>query len=464
MEISIYTDDVLWDTYVDAHFDSVLEEEMDRLLRQMLVWFADIVGERKLCAAFGIEDNSERSEQPAALPTATALIERVLEAQCGHDTFSLDATQAHARSYLLKTFAILGTVDRRSDIGLSEIEALVNWGDRVRSMPDAGTLAPIFEVVSRAARARIDLDTGRGPDMDDFVCLLAIARWPIGEPLSRSIVDLPKKTVQNLLSSKTIARDSTGRLEHKSATVWISEQFAFTYLFPSADVVAARNEVVPRPPLKEPVFVPQIRWEHTMAVEPFLPDFYGPEGYEILNGSDRHVTGDYFEALKVLSSIPRGKVCAIGSPGQTILGTSLGTFMALERDQLSSLIPSSIQVLKPSRPDTRTFPRSVGNALQSLPAISVFPKGHSKKLLRFVSSKWGPIAVEPLKASTNVYMTDTKQTRQKFGAFITSTTGPGPTGRHSNLDTIPDFKGHSLIVITLTGQPEAERFLKTIAE
>lgn len=463
MENSIYTDDVLWDTYVDAQFDSVLEEEMDSLLRQMLTWFADIVGDCRIAAAFGFEERSEAAEQSAGSPAPTALIEKILDAQRGHDTFSLDATQAHARSYFLKTFALLGTVERRSDIGLAAIETLVNWGDRVRSMPGAGSLAPVFEVVSRAARARLDLDTGRGADMDDFVCLLAIARWPIGEPLSPAILDLPKKTVQNLVSSKTIARDLAGRLEQKSAMTWISEQFAFTYLFPSADIAAARKKASPRPPLKDPVFVPQVRCDQTMAVEPYLPDFLGPDGYEILNGSERHVTGDYFEALRILSSIPRAQIRAMAAPGQTFLATSLGTFMAIERGQLISLIPASAQVIEPSPVYAEAFPHSVGKALQSVPSVSVFPKGHTKKLLRFVSSKWGPIAVEPLRSSVNVYMADTSQNRESFGAFITSATGPGPTGRHSNLDTIPGFKGHSLIVMALINASEAERLLKAIA-
>lgn len=464
MELTVYTDDCLWDTFVDAHYDSVLEEEIDNLLQAVLAWLGDLAGEGRVARAFEVEHAIGGRGQLVGPETSLELIEKIVGAQSGQEAFSQDATKGHSFSYFLKTFAFLGTLDRRQNIGLDIIENLVNWGDRIRSMPGSGVAAPMFEVVSRAARARFDLDMRRGADMDDFVCLLAIARWPIGEGLNSKILDLPRKTVQNLVSSKTILKDLNGRLDHKSASEWITPQFTYSYLFPSADIVSSLGISPARPAIEDPVFVPQIRCDRTLAIEPFLPDFRGEAGYEILNGHDKIICGDYFEALGILSSFPRSRVLRSVEAGQPVFGTALGTFVALDRKQLSSLLDSATEKESNEMPPAESFPATVGRALSELPSISIFPKGHSKKMLRFVSSKWGHIAIEPLISSANFYMLDSAANRNSFGAFITSSTGPGPSGRNSNLNTVPEFKGHSLIVMRVIDHDEAQCLLDAIAE
>ena len=230
MEPSIYNDDVLWDDYVDAQYDSALEEELDGLLFATLMRMTDLVGEQRVSAAFGHDIEWSSQIGPATEPE---FIDRIMEKLFRESPYTTDVALAHTHSYMLKTFAMLGTVSRNQGVDIATIENLLNWGDRIRTTPNIGSIAPKFDIICQAARARYNLDMGQGADFESFVCLLAVARWPIGKTLDEDFLDLPRKTVQNLVSAKTIKRDPSGNLEHETASTWIAGQFAYEFLFPS---------------------------------------------------------------------------------------------------------------------------------------------------------------------------------------------------------------------------------------
>jgi hypothetical protein len=461
MEYSIYNDDVLWDDYVESQYDSVLEEEMDRLLTITLTRMTDLVGEHRVAAAFGEDIKPSTSIGPAP---DSEFINEIVEKLFMEDAFTTNAARAHTYSYLLKTFAMLGTIGRDETVDIVTIENLLNWGDRIRATPNIGSIAPKFDVISQAARSRYDLDMGQGTNFENFVCLLAVARWPINKSLDDDFLDLPRKTVQNLVSAKTIKRSANGHLDHATASSWIASQFAYEYLFPSADVHSARKSTHTRAAIDEPVFVPQLRCEMTSAVEPFLPDFRTQDGFEIINGAETYKTGNYFEALKILASYPRARVKRMSQNSKADFGALVGTFVSIDRNILESLEQDTTVIAGAKRAPVNSFTQSLVDAVAELPGMSVFRKGHSQKMFRFTSSRWGNLAIEPLRSAANIYLLDTKDNRDIFDPYITSTTGPGPTGRNSNLNAIDAFSGHSLLVLKVIDSIQASAILARLSE
>ena len=201
----------------------------------------------------------------------------------------------------------------------------------------------------------------------------------------------------------------------------------------------------------------------TSAIEPFLPDFRTDEGYEIINGAEIYKSEDYFEALKVLASYPRARVKRMSPGAQIEFGALIGTFVSIDRQRLISLAtgPSDINGTAPATEDSVS--QNLVAAVARLPGMSVFRKGHSQKLFRFISSTWGNLAIEPLKSVVNIYLLDTKPNREAFELYIASTTGPGPTGRNSNLNAVDAFRGHSLLLLKVLDESQATEILNILS-
>lgn len=457
--VDIYTDDVLFDDFVDAHFDDALESELDQLMKDAIFQLIDFVGEERLAKAFGRKP--PEYEQIAAAPSE-AFVSEIVDQLFEEERFTTESSRSHSYSYFLKSYAFLGTAFRTRGTDIHKIERLVNWGDRMLMVPGCESKAPMFTVIARGARARSCLDTGRKPDFDDYVCLLAIARWPVEVSLSHEILDLPKKTVQNLISAKTIGREADGRLEHKSAFEWIKGQFAYDCVFPSADIVGSNAALENERTLHHPVLVPLMKQPSSTVKEPLLPDAGENAIYRVELSSGSFETTDYFALIEQLPKTPTARLFLQRDDHVEGPYRLTGEFVALERQDIEKLIAKSPKAISTMTSSPENMGEMLAKRLGETSGFSVFRKGHSKKLFRFASVVWGNIAVEPLKFGANVYLPDTHKARERFSAFAHSSTGPGPTGRNSNLNPMEHFKGHSLLVLRVTTLDELSQLIELV--
>ena len=145
-------------------------------------------------------------------------------------------------------------------------------------------------------------------------------------------------------------------------------------------------------------------------------------------------------------------------------GVLVGTFLSIDRKILVSLVKDASVIVDNTQATVNSIADSLVNAVAELPGMSVFRKGHSKKMFRFTSSRWGSLAIEPLKSAANIYLLDTKDNRDIFDPHITSNTGPGPTGRNSNLNAVDVFRGRSLLVIKVIDSSQASVILARLSE
>lgn len=458
-----FEDTDIFDAFVDANFDSLLEEECVQALQRSIKTIGTLIGDAPLRAlALAAEKEAYASQYSGSSIgeilkklDQTSDAETILERLFQTPDFGLPYK---LKSWLLKMYAMIGTLDIEpkdpTDMKC-HVEALVVWAEHLAATLMKPDTEPYFLFFTKAARARLDLDQSRHPRIEDFQALARLARHPHSEPVGAAILDLPTKTIQNLISAKTLERFGEDRLTHSSAHAWISKQWDHSILYPSKAFQASSIPCVERT-IEEPVFVPILSGNAAILTEPFLPEHSHTDGYHIEASGERKVIPSYWAALEFVQQHPACRVSTRHHPQYTPF---TGDWKVFEKSTLEKLIEIERAV---SPAEQATLCTMIEDILYTDKRFSIHRKGHSIKMLRYVCSTGEEIAIERRPGKPLIYLLETTDNLAKFGSQIVRTKGPGPTGRNSNLNAIESFAGRSLIVLKPSSLDEAQIILDEV--
>ncbi|WP_300394105.1 hypothetical protein [Henriciella sp.] len=465
-----FDDDIIFDDFHDQHFDDLLEEECASVLARICASTEALLGEAPVRSMlqkaaeqvhgskhFGSSDDLEEEFclQGSYREAASAI------ARLG--VLSVNGVPLQYKSYNLKMYAMLGVVD----IGSGEpeeiqafVEEVVSWANALVATVAREETEPFMCFFAKAASARLDLDMGRNPLIDEFAALASLARHPHSEPLTNDLLELPYKTIQNLISAKTLERVGDRKLAHKSAHEWMRKQWPYDILYPSrvfaAPIAAAVSETI-----EEPVFVPVIAEAKNIVAEPYLPEQRHEDGYHI-QLADRELTIiDYWEALSLLRANPSARVSTPHLPQYLPLSKNWRVF---EKAVIDGMIANE----QPARFEG-AGDKPAGLCEQFLRIVEKHPKvaahrvGHTKKMLRYKCSNGQEVAVEKRPDRPLIYVVASSKNETKFADRTIRRKGPGPDGRNSNLNAMDAFVGTELLVLRPDTLEQARSILDDLA-
>jgi hypothetical protein len=371
-----------------------------------------------------------------------------------------------AFAHVLYCYASGGMVEpAKSDTPLEVQKALIEqWITRgtqvATTIPDALNPMPLFRLIVAGAGARWALDNERPITGDQLAALSALARHP-GQSAVPAY-ERVRKTVQNLVAEalgrtepKTLDVKPDRTITATSAISWLREQtpdyFPSTWLLdedgPGQDEAA------------EFVLVPVARAYQHIDARPFTPNARCEEGYEI--GASPTVVADYWEALDRLRCMVKPRF------RHPLVNPLLGSLLCDERwirvpktqieRQLEDISASDEEALDGP---TLTFVSLIEQDSRFRPHT----KGHSRKLRRYESVRTGKaLAVEGRKGAPVIYVAR-KDLEGDAGILAKGRIlGSSPTGRNSNLNSIPTFKNEELFAFRPAATADLESVLDHIA-
>lgn len=456
-----FPDDFLFDTFCDTHHDDLLETECYAVAQRLADRFADLYGESVLTSMLKqVEADAYRlgySESDAreiisSLPDADyhTLIERF------RDLPDL-ALPFIAKSYDLKMFAMIGSIDAVGSVEelQHKAESVVLWAERLARSTMSEETEPYFCFFSRAARARLDLDLGKDPQFDAFACLASLARHPLADPITRTVLDTPRKTIQNLISSKSLERVGEDRIRHAQAFQWMSKQWSDAILFPSVLFSIDKYDVSEKV-FDNPVFVPHVVEVSTRTEEPFLPMHGNPDGFHLRTSEGEQIIPDFWAAIDLIKLHPTAKV---KTRHEASYSSFSGKWSVMERKLIEDMI--KVETGK-SMADEATLSDQCARLVARHPNASEHRKGHSKKLYRFRISNGNELAIEKRQGRPLVYILAKDTFRSVLGDKIIRVKGPDPVGRNSNLDAMDAFVNQPLFVLRPETIGEMEAILSVV--
>lgn len=465
-----FDDDIIFDAFCDQHFDDLLEEECASVLARICASTEALLGQEPVRSmlekAAAQVHRSRCSDSSDDLKEEFCLLGSYREAASAIarlGVLSVNGVPLQYKSYNLKMYAMLGTVDFGS--GEPEelqgfVEEVVSWARELVSTVAREDSEPFLCFFAKAALARLDLDMGRNPVIDDFVALASLARHPHNEPLTNDLLELPYKTIQNLISAKTLQRVGDRKLAHRSAHEWMKKQWPYDILYPSqvfaAPIAAAFSEAI-----EEPVFVPMIAEAKNIVAEPYLPEQRHEDGYRVQLPDGELTITDYWEALSLLKANPSARVSTPHLPQYLPISKNWRVF---EKAVIVRMIANEQSVRnegvggKPSGL-CEQFLRVV----EKHPQFAVHQKRHTKKMSRYKCSNGQELAIEKRPDRPLIYVVASSANERKFAGRIIRRKGPGPGGRNSNLNTMEAFEGQELLVLRPETLEQARSILDDLA-
>lgn len=457
-----FPDDVLFGTFADTHHDDLLETECYNVARRLAERSADLYGESVLTSVLkqveaeayrlGYTETDAR-EIVSRLPDANflAIIERFRDLPALSLPFI-------SKSYNLKMFAMIGSIDAEGK-SLQELqhkaESIVLWAEGLARSSMSPETEPYFCFFAQAARARLDLDLGKDPQFDAFACLASLARHPLADPITSNVLDTPRKTIQNLISAKTLERIGEDRLVHASAFQWMSKQWSDAVLFPSV-LFATEQPDASEKVFDDPVFVPNIVEARTRIEEPFLPMHGDPDGFHLRTPKGDQVVADFWAAIDLVKIHPGAKVKARHEAAYCSFS---GKWSVMERRLIEDMI--KVEATK-SVADEATLSDQCARLVSRHPNASEHRKGHSRKLYRFRISNGNELAIEKRQGRPLVYILAKDAFRTVLGDKIVRVKGPDPVGRNSNLDAMDAFVNQPLFVLRPETVGDMEQILSVV--
>lgn len=460
-----FPDDIIFGDFVDANTDSLLEEEcmivIERLFRQAsmlvgeeyLLSLAERIGV-DLYAEYGI--SKKDAEKAIKEQGTTSDLAGVLEKWWSAPTYS----QPFALKVLnLRMYAMIGALDIDAATPKElhdEVCDLISWSDHLLEDVLTESSEKFLCFFTRAARARLDLDLGRNPRIDDFTSLASLARHPHSEPVTDAVLQLPTKTIQNLISARTLTRIGEDRLEHSSAHKWMLKQWSHEILYPSSAMRVAEERTLSKP-ISDPVFVPVISGTAFALSEPYLPEHRNEGGYWIETTEGEQKIDDYWKALEVLQHTAPARVRIREHSHLLVVGR---TWQVFDRLILQQMVENEQPEINSSDVGLCA---ATARLIDRHPNISVHRKGHSKKMYRYICSNGEELAIEKRPGRPLIYVVASPENLTAFADHIIRKKGRGPSGRNSNLNSMDGFVDKELIVLRPETLEEARRYVNMVA-
>lgn len=451
-------DDFLLDAFYETHDNDTLADELMSAAKAIAHGVDDLLGaspvEQMVRAADQLNMMGAGSEERDA-EIDYADFERVL------DDLDVDKTLLPLgyNSLAIQLFAMTGMVmhgDDDPDQSHAIVQNYLAWGRRVQAILPEGAEAPYFQVFLNAARARYALDRGEDVSLDELSSLAAVARWPLDHFVRPEILDVPKKTIQNLLSAGTLARSPDGLIESRSAFQWIKDQAQRGDLFPSMAFLP-KEPAQEQAEIEDPVFVPVTRSSAKESRAVFTPAQRHADGYEIYVGASPESVSDYWDALAKLQASEN----AWFRPRHSQTQLPVDGWERRPRKELEEEL-ADIQQAGTTERSALTVTEQIDRLLRDEGRILVHRKGHTSKLLRYATRTGVEFAVEKRRTAPLVYVADTTELRARLGDMIIDTRAASTTGRNSNLNAITSFKNKPLLVLRPETVGEFEKILEAV--
>lgn len=450
-------DDFLMDRFIDEHDNDLLANELMEAAKAIARSVDDLFGLHPVAMMVRAADHlnlmgdgiKERDAQMDYRDYEAAL-----------DNLDTDKTllPLGGKSLAIQCFAMTGIVMDVADDEPAQahhvIQELLAWGDRVGTALPSSASAPFFNHFLCGAKARYALDQGESVSVEDLATLASIARWPLERPIGAEIFEIPKKTVQNLVSAGTLERTESGLISAASASRWISDQMQREDLFPSMAFLPPeplRNESI-----ADPVFVPATRSGHSDVRALFTPGEKHEDGYHIRVGEKSEVLADYWEALSMLqeSENPWFKP-KLATRDLPVDGWERRPRAALQQE--ASAIESTAP--RAQEQSTLSLTAQIERRLKGDPRVDVHRKGHTSKVLRYSTKAGIELAIEKRRNAPLIYLADTMQMRNAVKPWLVDTRAASLSGRNSNLNALSSFRDKPLLVM----RPETvEEFAKIL--
>jgi hypothetical protein len=315
----------------------------------------------------------------------------------------------------------------------------------VETTPASVHSLDFFRLIAMGANARWALDNGRPITGDQLAALSALARNE--GATSTAAYERVRKTVQNLVA-EALGKSSNKDLEvlpnrsisPASAISWLREQapdyFPSMWALPEPIQAAeAEDETAAF------VFVPVASAHLHVEPKPFTPDARLEEGYVV--GASSKVIGDYWEALDALSHMrtPRFR----HPRAHAALGplACQDSWVRVPRGEIEAQLAA---LATPGEEHVDGPTSEIVEAINADLRFRPLALGHSRKLFRFQSVRTGKaIAVEARKGPPVVYVARRDGENLPSLASSARIVGGAPSGRNSNLNSIPTFKNEELL-------------------
>ena len=356
-----------------------------------------------------------------------------------------------AFAHVLYCYASSGMVEPAgADTSAETMETWIKaWLERANQIDKgvAPTIHPLdfFRLITKSANARWALDNNLPITGDQLAALSALAKTP--GSASTGTYERVRKTVQNLIAEalgksggKALEVGPDRLISPTSAIAWLHDQ-APDY-FPS---MWALPEPVGEADLEDEsedfVLVPVASASLHVDRKPFTPDVRFEEGYLI--GARSEPVGDYWEALKRLGQMrsPRFR----HPRAHAALGP-LACEDAWVRIPRHDIETQLVLAQEPSDPSVEGPTADMVALIEGDARYRPLPIGHSRKLFRYFNLRTGKaIAVESRKGPPVVYVA--RQDGETSPSLVARArlVDSAPSGRNSNLNSIPAFKNEELL-------------------
>ena len=451
--------DLLFDEWTDTHYDDVLEREfatgIQRLVRgvegllspELAVELAKAALLQSMTHAYSRPAANERLQQtdfsdPAATLEALTEFEFTLRFQ--------------ARGLRLKCFAHIGHLSGDDGLAPREtIEEAIAWGECLLADCFRDGEAPFFRLVLAASRARLAIDFGGEPAVEDFIRLAALASWKISDRFGAELLNLPAKTIQNQLSAKSLERTEDGRIEREGALRWLQSHAVHPDMFPSA--IFLPDDTLPlSPPIDDPIFVPISRTTSQREAIMFLPEQKNGDTYEVRTTAKICQYSDYFDALSALQRQPAGWFRPAGAAKLIPLS---GDFCVQSRQAVEAL---RNEVNAPANKTSFSLSDECVSVLEAHPDMRLHPRGHSKKLRRFISKGGVELAIEARIGRPLAYVLRSEAAEAALRDIDHEFRAQGLTGRNSNLNAMRTFRDAALLAFRPATLDQLRRILQFV--
>ncbi|SJM61943.1 hypothetical protein FM111_08600 [Brevundimonas diminuta 3F5N] len=356
-----------------------------------------------------------------------------------------------AFAHLLYCYASSGMVEPSSpDTSAETMKVWIEgWLKRANQI-DKGvspTVHPLdfFRLITKSANARWALDNNRPITGDQLAALSALAKTP--GSASTGTYERVRKTVQNLIAEalgksggKSLEVGPDRLISATSAIAWLHEQapdyFPSMWALPEPVGEAGLEDEI-----EDFVLVPVAAASLHAERKPFSPDVRFEDGYLI--GARSESVSDYWEALKRLGQMrtPRFR----HPRAHAALGP-LACEDAWVRIPRSEIEAQLARALEPSDLSVEGPTADVVNLIEGDARFRPLAIGHSRKLFRFHNLRTGKaIAVESRKGPPVIYVA--RQDGETSPSLVARArlVDSAPSGRNSNLNSIPSFKNEELL-------------------
>lgn len=356
-----------------------------------------------------------------------------------------------AFAHVLYCYASSGIVEPAStDTSAETMKAWIEgWLERANQIDKSisPTVHPLdfFRLITRSANARWVLDNNRPITGDQLAALSALAKTP--GSASTGTYERVRKTVQNLIAEalgksggKSLEVGPDRLISSASAIAWLHDQapdyFPSMWALPEPVGEASLEDEI-----EEFVLVPVAAASLHVERKPFSPDVRFEDGYIV--GAHSVVISDYWEALDRLGQMrtPRFK----HPRAHAALGP-LACEDAWVRIPRSDIEAQLARTMEPSDQSVEGPTADMVSLIEGDARYRPLPIGHSRKLFRFHNVRTGKaIAVESRKGPPVIYVA--RQDGETSPSLVARArlVDSAPSGRNSNLNSIPSFKNEDLL-------------------